>query len=127
MASPPGFTETVFGEAESEKSNGITMTIRAILFPDDACSVNQTLPAESSATEFGPAVLVGSGYSENLEVTCGPSVVVTEAIVVILGVLKLVVGLLRVVVWTIVAGGPGQGETSPGGPPVSVHSEVETS
>ena len=76
------------GLAETPKLNGVTMTMRPILLPEDVCSVNQTLPAESSVTEFGPEVLVGSGYSENLLLTCGPMVVVTEDLVFVLGLLK---------------------------------------
>ena len=61
----------VVGEAETEKSGG-TMTVRRdILFPVEVCSVNQTLPPLSRATEFGPEVRVGSAYSVNWIVTLG--------------------------------------------------------
>lgn len=100
------------------------MTMRPILFPEDVCSVNQTFPPESRATEFGPEVLVGSGYSENLLVTCGPIVVVTEDLVLILAVLKLAEGLLIDVVETWKPP-PGHGDTPMLVPPVRVHSELE--
>jgi hypothetical protein len=115
----------VFGEAESEKSNGITMTMRPILFPDEVCSVNQTLLAASRATDCGPEAVEGSGYSENLEVVCGLIVVVVGEITFTLGVLKLLVGLPSVNVETWL-NAPGQGDTPVEVPPVSVHSEVLT-
>ena len=56
---------TAFGVAVKLKSNGVTIVMRPILFPGEACSVNQILPELSMATEFGPEVVVGTGYSEN--------------------------------------------------------------